>query len=669
MLNPIRLCSLLAVLLIGSTATAQTIQVSASGDDVVLVCPSVFQLRFDKSQGGNITQYYDLATDPGATINLAAAGGSLYDGLYFIMFKQETPELWTANFQAGADTIEIIDEQPQMVKIRVRGDFPDGGFGLPASYEFFYTITANAEIYIRSRVTFNQAFTRQMQIRQALGLTTTYATTTGWIEFSQDQDLVPYYYQGGGDDDYLGARIDTSGAAVDPILILHQDWNIADYILLIAPTVADECLIAWVSNRNHFFAAGEVIENKLLLAMNQLSIGSHAGPAAVASAYRAGTGGDFSDQPGAPQAAAVVTPTSGTAPLTVSFDASGSQDADGIITTYAWDFGDGTTGSGVTTSHTYFHPNTFSVTLTVTDDTGLWGTASGIVRVEGPRVIVDNSDGAPSFTSQGTWVTSDVQPGFYGPNYAINDAGNGGDWARWQPDLPNAGPYRVFASWSTDADRPTDATFAVHHRDGVQLVSMNMRVTDVSGWNVIGEFEFEASGDEYVELTDDTSTGSEVIADAVMFEYLGENVTPMAQLQADPLIGPVPLMVTFDASGSTDPDGTIVAYHWDFGDNETATEAAPSHVFAAAGSFEVTLTVTDNEGAIDTKGVTIQAQGPDDLDAGGSEPTDGGDGGAGGEVSATGCSCGSAGLSQTPWLFALFLLAMLGIRLESLANR
>jgi uncharacterized protein (DUF362 family) len=73
-----------------------------------------------------------------------------------------------------------------------------------------------------------------------------------------------------------------------------------------------------------------------------------------------------------PNAVAVANPTAGpaTPPLFVNFDGSGSSDPDGSIADYAWDFGDDTTGSGATTSHTYTVPDTYLVTLTVTDDDG-----------------------------------------------------------------------------------------------------------------------------------------------------------------------------------------------------------------------------------------------------------------------------------------------------------
>jgi chitodextrinase len=63
-------------------------------------------------------------------------------------------------------------------------------------------------------------------------------------------------------------------------------------------------------------------------------------------------------------------PYTGTALVSVTFDGSGSLDQDGDIERYQWDFGDGTTGSGATTKHTYSAAGTYNVTLTVTDENG-----------------------------------------------------------------------------------------------------------------------------------------------------------------------------------------------------------------------------------------------------------------------------------------------------------
>lgn len=73
---------------------------------------------------------------------------------------------------------------------------------------------------------------------------------------------------------------------------------------------------------------------------------------------------------------------SGESPLTVTFDAVSSTDTDGSITSYAWDFGDGVTTSGVSATHTYNTAGTYTVTLTVTDDDRATSTCTEVVTVE-----------------------------------------------------------------------------------------------------------------------------------------------------------------------------------------------------------------------------------------------------------------------------------------------
>lgn len=73
---------------------------------------------------------------------------------------------------------------------------------------------------------------------------------------------------------------------------------------------------------------------------------------------------------GAPPVASFTYSASGT---WVDLNASGSYDPDGSIASYSWDFGDGTTGSGVTVGHIFPYEGTFTVTLTVTDNSGKTG--------------------------------------------------------------------------------------------------------------------------------------------------------------------------------------------------------------------------------------------------------------------------------------------------------
>ena len=82
-----------------------------------------------------------------------------------------------------------------------------------------------------------------------------------------------------------------------------------------------------------------------------------------------------------PVAAANVTPGSGDAPLAVALDAAGAVDPDGTIVSYQWDHGDGTSSTGVSSSHSYLAPGSYTVTLTVRDEDGATATATRAVTV------------------------------------------------------------------------------------------------------------------------------------------------------------------------------------------------------------------------------------------------------------------------------------------------
>jgi PKD repeat protein len=94
--------------------------------------------------------------------------------------------------------------------------------------------------------------------------------------------------------------------------------------------------------------------------------------------------------------------------------------------------------------------------------------------------------------------------------------------------------------------------------------------------------------------------------------FLG-NLNPVASFTATPSHGASPLSVDFDASASSDPDGTIEEYFWDFGDGQTASETLPTiaHVFINVQSnsqvFTTILTVTDDLSAQDdaVKNITV----------------------------------------------------------------
>lgn len=88
-----------------------------------------------------------------------------------------------------------------------------------------------------------------------------------------------------------------------------------------------------------------------------------------------------------PVASFTAFPSSGAAPLSVSFDASSSYDSDGSIVSYEWDFGNGDIEVGETTTHTFNTAGTYSVKLIVTDNEGAGNSTSHSCTVtEAPQV-------------------------------------------------------------------------------------------------------------------------------------------------------------------------------------------------------------------------------------------------------------------------------------------
>lgn len=83
---------------------------------------------------------------------------------------------------------------------------------------------------------------------------------------------------------------------------------------------------------------------------------------------------------------------------------------------------------------------------------------------------------------------------------------------------------------------------------------------------------------------------------------------PQAALTAGTLSGVAPLATNFDGRNSSDADGSIVSYAWNFGDGSTASGDAVAHTYTSAGTFTVTLTVTDDQGLTDTDSVVVNVQ-------------------------------------------------------------
>ncbi len=159
---------------------------------------------------------------------------------------------------------------------------------------------------------------------------------------------------------------------------------------------------------------------------------------------------------------------------------------------------------------------------------------------------------------------------------------------------------------------PLDVTFSAdgsYDPDGA-LGNIRWQFHDGSVyWGSTAYYTYQQAGTYQVTLTVwDSRNATDTDTLTV---YVGQtNQAPVAVASANPTSGVAPLAVNFSSAGSYDPDGTISSYAWAFGDGGTSSQPNPSHTYTNAGTYQATLTVTDNQGATDSESVTITVSPP-----------------------------------------------------------
>jgi len=124
---------------------------------------------------------------------------------------------------------------------------------------------------------------------------------------------------------------------------------------------------------------------------------------------------------------------------------------------------------------------------------------------------------------------------------------------------------------------------------------------------------YETAGTFTVALTVTDDGGKTATTTATLTSqpvYFG---SPVASFVMSTGSGAAPLIVNLDASSSSDMNGRIVDYSWDFGDGDTETGVSVSHLFRQVGAYAVALTVTDNDGLVGRTSQTLQVV--DEADA------------------------------------------------------
>ncbi|HTJ01007.1 MAG TPA: PKD domain-containing protein [Dongiaceae bacterium] len=251
-------------------------------------------------------------------------------------------------------------------------------------------------------------------------------------------------------------------------------------------------------------------------------------------------------------------PYSGLTGQAIQFSSAGTSDPDGNSLFLFWNFGDGTTSTNPNPSHVYGGIGDYLVSLFAND--GYGGTTSARTHVQitrpnrAPVAVVSN---APNFIIR------------LGETLNLNGAGS--------YDL-DGDPITYTWNWGDGTTNANAASTAAHLYATTGVKNGGLTVADNRGGSNTATFKVTVQA---------------------------SNQPPHIVMSASTNSPFVMGTVTFDATGTTDPENDPLLYEWDFGDRAKTTGSLVTHVFQQIGDFTVTLKVSDNHGGVSTQTVVI----------------------------------------------------------------
>ena len=293
-----------------------------------------------------------------------------------------------------------------------------------------------------------------------------------------------------------------------------------------------------------------------------------------------------------PTAAFTASPNPAAPNQTINLDAGASTHdrPDREIVSYAWDFGDGTTGGGETTTHSYSSFGNYTVTLTVTDNNVPAKTATATTEIN------VNQGNRPPTSDVGGPYTMDM-----GSSLPLDGTSS------TDPDIPFGDS--ISYAWTLNSNSVVETTA------NPEIIPTELISLGITG---AGTFPVELTVTDKFGLTNSSSTTLTVYDNR-----------PTASFTANPNPVDTGETVNFNATASSHgrPDRAIVSYEWDYGDGSpvaSGPDATTTHTYGTPGSYTATLTVTDNNvpPKTATSSVVIDVQDPNLLKNGSFEIDD-----------------------------------------------